>query len=409
MIQQLLAFLETRQERVIEWQRAMTAIPALGPESGGEGERAKADYLLEVLRGLGITDIRTIDAPDPRVPCGHRPNIAARIPGKSSRTVWLIGHMDVVPPGDRALWHADPWTLQVDGDIITGRGVEDNQQAIASGLLVAEALLANKITPEHSLGLLFVADEETGNKLGIGHVVKAAPELFGPDDFIVVPDFGTPDSTMVEVAEKSVLWLKVSVSGKQCHASTPGEGVNSLVAASALILATPVLHEQFSAHDALFSPPTSTFVPTKKEANVPNVNTVPGNDVFYIDCRVLPCYDLAHVQAAVRKLADDVERDYGVSIEISIVQSEQAAPATPPDSTVVQSLTRAVAKVYGATCRPMGVGGGTVAAALRHKGLPVAVWATLVPNPHTPNETSRISFTIGDAKVLATMLCESAN
>jgi succinyl-diaminopimelate desuccinylase len=204
-----------------------------------------------------------------------------------------------------------------------------------------------------------------------------------------------------------MLWLKVQVAGKQCHASTPDEGINSLVAASAMILRVHELDARFDAVDPLFNPPASTFVPTKKEANVPNVNTVPGNDVFYIDCRVLPCYLLTDVRQAVREIADDIERAYGVTVTLSDVQAEQAAPATSSDSDVVHRLTRAIRAEYGVEARPMGVGGGTVGAILRKRGLPVAVWSTLVPNPHTPNEASRISRTIGDAKVVARMLFDA--
>lgn len=407
MSSHLLSRLDSLRDRVIELQRNMTALPALGPESGGEGERAKADYLLFVLRDMGMPHIEEIDAPDPRVPCGHRPNIAARIPGRTGRTLWVIGHMDVVPPGEAALWDTDPWQLKVDGDTIFGRGVEDNQQGIVTGLLVAQELLATKTPPDIGFGLLLVADEETGNTHGMAHVAAARPDLFGDEDLVIVPDFGTEDGAMIEIAEKSMLWLKVQVAGRQCHASTPDEGINSLVAASAMILRLQELAARFDAVDPLFNPPVSTFVPTKKEANVPNVNTVPGNDVFYIDCRVLPCYPLADVRQAVRDIASHIEQAYGVTVTLSDVQAEQAAPATSSESEVVHRLSDAIRAEYGVEPRPMGVGGGTVGAILRKRGLPVAVWSTLVPNPHTPNEASRISRTIGDAKVVARMLFDA--
>lgn len=406
MPHRILSALDARRDTVIEVQRELTRRPALGPESGGEGERAKADWLFAHLRDMGVTDIETIDAPDPRVPCGHRPNIIARVPGKSPRTVWVLAHMDVVPPGDPALWDGDPWTLRVDGDVLFGRGVEDNQQAIVSGLLVARELLEQGITPDLSLGLAFVADEETGNTHGMAHVAAVRPDLFRQDDLIVVPDFGDSEGAMIEVAEKSMLWLRIAVTGKQCHASTPDEGVNSLAAAAALILRIRRLNERFPDADPLFNPATSTFVPTKKEANVPNVNTVPGSDVFYVDCRVLPRYDLDDVVAAVRGLADEVEREYGASIAISHVLREQAAPPTSPNAEVVTRLRAAISGVYGVTARPAGIGGGTVAAIVRRMGLSAAVWSKLVPNAHVPNEATRISCNIGDAKVIATMLFE---
>jgi len=40
---------------------------------------------------------------------------------------------------------------------------------------------------------------------------------------------------MIEVAEKSILWLKFKTLGKQTHGSTPQKGINSFKAASFLI------------------------------------------------------------------------------------------------------------------------------------------------------------------------------
>ena len=70
-----------QRDKVIEYQTRMTELPALGPENGGTGEMPKALYLEGLLRELGVTDILRIDAPDPRVPDGVRPNVVARIPG----------------------------------------------------------------------------------------------------------------------------------------------------------------------------------------------------------------------------------------------------------------------------------------------------------------------------------------
>lgn len=407
MSEQLLSFLDDQRDLVIELQKEMTARPALCPSSGGQGEKEKADYLRGWLEANNITDIEELRAPDSRVNCEYRPTIIARIPGKSSKTLWIIGHTDVVPTGDLDLWESDPWTLRVDGDFIYGRGVEDNQQAIVSGLLVAKGLVDHNLTPEYTLGLILTADEETGSKYGLEYVIKERPDLFAKEDLILVPDIGDADGTMIEVAEKSILWQKISVTGKQCHGSTPSEGINSLEAASAFILKIKKLHEIFDRRDDLFDPPISTFTPTKKEANVPNINTVPGLDVFYVDCRILPGYELEDIRAEIKKLGDEVIEEYGVQISYEDEQAGQSTVSTPVDSEVVTMLDRAIKKVYNVTPMPKGVGGGTVAAHLREEGHPVACWSKLIPNAHVPNEKSRISCNIGDAKVIATMLFDA--
>lgn len=408
MLAAITRHIESSSQFVIDLQRALVAIPALGPMNGGPGERDKTEFLKPFLKGMGFAEVRELRAPDPAVPCGYRPSLAAVVPGKNAgKTFWVISHTDIVPPGDLALWDSDPYTLKVDGDIIIGRGVEDNHQGVVSSLVVAKALLDLGLTPAINFGVLLVADEETGSKYGLDYVVKNHPELFGPEDLFLVPDFGEPNSEMIEIAEKSMFWLKVVVEGKQCHASTPNAGVNSLLAASTFITRVPALHQRFDRSDPLFDPPHSTFQPTKKEANVENINTIPGRDVFYLDCRVMPGYDLDEIMAAIKEIGDGVEAEQGVSIRYEFIQREQAAPPTPAESEIVTKLVAAVRQVYGNNPKLQGIGGGTVAAYLRRAGHKAAVWSTLMHNAHQPNERSSISCTLKDAQVMATILADA--
>ena len=171
MLDRVQSFLDTQRDTVINLQRHLTSVPALGPDNGGPGEREKADLVRHLLASLGLPAPREINAPDTRVPCGHRPNLAVILPGvDTSRTFWVISHLDIVPPGDLGLWRSDPYQIVVDGDLIYGRGVEDNQQASVSSLLVAKALAETGSTPPVNYGLLFVSDEETGSKFGLDYV-----------------------------------------------------------------------------------------------------------------------------------------------------------------------------------------------------------------------------------------------
>jgi succinyl-diaminopimelate desuccinylase len=379
--------------------------PAVGPEGGGEGEVRKAEKLKAFLAGLGFPEPREMRAPDKRVPCGYRPSLSYMIPGQdTSRTFWILAHLDVVPPGDRSLWKTDPFQLVVEGDTLIGRGVEDNHQGVTSALLLGKTIVEQKIVPPLNLGLLFIADEENGNKFGLEYIMREYADLFKKGDLFLVPDAGKNDGSEIEVAEKSILWLKTTVEGKQCHASTPDEGINSLRTASDFVLRLKRLETQFDGKDPLFHPPRSTFEPTKKESNVENVNTIPGRDVFYIDCRVLPTYDLREVIAAIETIGDEIARDYGVRISYEEIQSVQAPAPTASDSDIVKRLTRAIRTTYGVEASPIGIGGGTLAAILRREGHEAAVWSKLIENAHQPNERALISAMLGDAAVMARVL-----
>jgi len=120
--------------------------------------------------------------------------------------------------------------------------------------------------------------------------------VFRSNDIAIVPDSGTPDGAKIEVAEKSILWLKITTKGRQGHGSTPERALNAHRVGLRLALELDdYLHSKYSAIDRLFEPPTSTFEPTKHELNVDNVNTIPGVDVQYFDCRILPCYPISDV------------------------------------------------------------------------------------------------------------------
>jgi succinyl-diaminopimelate desuccinylase len=387
------------RHEMIELQRQLVSRVAVGPDQGGPGEGEKAAFLAELLQSWGLR-VDHYPAPDPRVP-GGRPNLVAYLPGRRPEKVWVLSHLDVVPPGDLGLWNSDPYTLVVDGDLLYGRGTEDNHQGIVASLMAVKAFLDLGLTPERTVALALVSDEETGSQKGLAHLVREQRQLFSEQDLIIVPDAGSPDGTMIEVAEKSILWLRLELEGKQGHASRPQLARNTLRASAHLIVALEELSREFPRRDSLFEPPESTFEPTKKEANVPNINTIPGRDVFYLDCRVLPDYDLALVKERILALSEEVCRRFQVSLKMEPVQEQPSAPATAATAPVVRALSRAIKTVYNREARPQGIGGGTVAAFFRQVGLPAAVWMTVSQTAHQPNEFCSLNKLLGDARVLA--------
>lgn len=395
------------RDEIIHLQKELSARIALGPDNGGTGEHDKAVFLKERLKELSPDLLEEINAPDERARDGYRPNIIA-VWGKQDADpmVWALSHTDIVPPGDLSLWKTDPYQATVEGDIITGRGVEDNQHGIISSLLAMKAIMECGIEPKRRIGLAFVADEETGSKYGLEYLLKNRGDLFRPKDIIIVPDGGNRDGSMIEIAEKSMLWVRFAVTGKQCHASTPKEGRNSLYGAARLIIALEGLREIFGLTDELFAPSESTFESTKIEANVPNINTIPGKDVFYMDCRILPRYRVDDILKEIKGITGGIEKELQLSLRVEPVYRQDSVNPTPAESPVVNSLARAIKRVKGLEAQPMGIGGGTVAAFFRRKGLPAAVWVTSPDTAHQPNESCLISDIISDAKVFAHVYME---
>jgi succinyl-diaminopimelate desuccinylase len=132
-----------------------------------------------------------------------------------------------------------------------------------------------------------------------------------------------------------------------------------------------------------------------------NINTIPGEDVMYFDCRILPNYKVGAVMKTVKQFMKEPEKKYKVKITVETPQMEEAAPPTSPDSAAAKAIARALKDLRGLRVKPMGIGGGTVAKYFREAGFPAVVWSTMDETCHNPDEYCLIRNILDDAKVFA--------
>ena len=402
-LEDLLSTMEGYRDAMIEEMTAMLRIPAMGPENGGEGESDRARFIEGLLRRCGFQDVETHDALDERVKAKVRPSVIAKRRGASERTIWFVSHMDTVSPGDANAWTYPPFDGTVVDGKLYGRGSEDNGQAVISTLFALRAILAIENEPKYSIGAAVVADEEAGSDRGIKHLIEKG--LFGKDDILYVPDSGAPDGSVIEIAEKSIIWLKFVVRGKQVHASAPEKGLNALRVGSALMLAVSEhLYGKYSARDPLFVPQNSTFEPTKRLSNVDNINTVPGEDVFYMDIRLLPQYDVQECIDTVKKVAAMFEERTGAVIDVTSERIDPAGKASSTEGEGAVALRKAIRRVRGLEPTIAGVGGQTCANWFRKMGMDSYVWQTCDEVAHQADEYTHIDNLVDDAKVYVALL-----
>ena len=400
MQSRLFDLIDGYNEEILDTAKEMIPIKAISPESGGTGESKRADYLSNVLSEIGV-EAKRYDYTDKSG--AARPNLVAVL-GGNKRTLWVVSHIDTVSEGDMSLWLHDPFTLYVDGDKLYGRGINDDGQDVLAGIYALKALKESGAKLKYNYGLALVADEELGSRFGIEKLLEEG--IFKEDDLFIVPDGGNDIGDEVEIAEKGILWAKISVHGKQVHASTPQLGVNAYRKAMLfMVMADKMLHEKYGKTNALFQPNTSTFEMTKHEKNIDSVNIIPGLDVSYIDCRVLPEYSLDSVLEDLKNLSKSPDLS-NVKIDIEAFNREDAAEPTPADSAIARLTAESVKKVLGIEPRMIGIGGGTCAAFFRKKGMDAVVWSKKADIAHQPNEYALLSDIQLDAKVFADMCIE---
>ena len=391
----------TDKKYFVDLYSKMIEINSVNPSGGGKGEEKRAEFLKKEILGWSkeIKFEEYVAVSDGI----KRPNLLFLLDKGKEKTVWFVAHMDTVAEGDLTLWKYPPFKATIEGDKIYGRGTCDNGQGGISSLFALRYFLENPNELQNNIGVIMVSDEEAGSKYGIDYVLKN--RNFTKDDKFIVPDFGTPTGDSVEVAEKGMMWLKITVVGQQCHASTPDAGKNAHRFARELEMRIDgKLHSKFNATDNEFTVPVSTFEPTKVEPGTTSINIIPGKESFYFDMRILPKYTVDEVFIEVKRIADQFSKETGVGVLLEPVNKANPSSNTPEGREFVQKFIESVKKLRGIDVKRVGIGGGTCGAFFRNKGLDTIVWGTLDETEHMPNEYAKLSNVFGDAEVFIDFL-----
>ncbi len=166
-----------------------------------------------MLERAGFTVTRTLDgdAPD-----GPVENLFA-IRGDSGPHFAFAGHLDVVPPGKG--WASEPFTPEVRGDLLYGRGAVDMKGSIAAFVAAAEAIPADAGT----LSLIITGDEEGPAVHGTRALMRHMDAAGVRPDMILV---GEPTSVvrlgdMIKIGRRGSVNMWVRVEGTQGHVAYP--------------------------------------------------------------------------------------------------------------------------------------------------------------------------------------------
>jgi succinyl-diaminopimelate desuccinylase len=401
--------IEHLETEMVESLCHILQFPAVSPHNGGLGEEAKAQELSKLIGELGVSEgakFEWIRIPDDKSQTGNRPSIVLRVPGKTQQRLWILSHLDVVSEGDIRQWDTEPFEAVVKDGKIYARGANDNGQILIASLYALRALKNLDLTPEYEICLAFLADEEMGSRFGLVPIINQGIVDFRKDDMILVPDQGNSTGDFIEIAEKGLLQMEFTITGKQIHASTPDLGLNACRVANIFsVELDDALHKAFPDRDKLFSPETSTFEPTRRYTNVVSVNVIPGTERLSFDCRVLPHIKLDDVIEVAEKVIKSIMSRIGVKIGLKTINRHDPAQITSKESLVAKLLVNAIKEVFNVEPRFGGIGGGTFAVFLRHEGIPSIVWAQYSDDQsHQHNEYALIEHMLNNAKVFALMM-----
>ena len=155
---------------------------------------------------------------------GSRFDVVARIPGKdSTSSLAFTGHMDVVPVSEKESlrWKTPPFSGEIQGGYIHGRGSADMKGGLASAMVAMREITKRGIIPQRDIYLIATVDEEDGMK---GSKALLKEPLLDSISLMVVCE---PTSLKACIAGKGRTYGNIRISGKTGHGSQ-GKGHNAI-------------------------------------------------------------------------------------------------------------------------------------------------------------------------------------
>ena len=334
-------------------------------------DREIAEFVASLLRDAGLAVDLLCHTPT-------RASVLARLPGSGEVPALLYsGHLDVVPVGAEG-WLRDPFGGEVADGRVWGRGASDMKGGLAAIMSAAGLLAAAELPLRGDLILALTAGEEN-TQFGAAAISERLRQTA-----VQAAVVAEPNSNAVQIAEKGLMWLRLTTSGKTAHGSTPDLGENAIVMMVTLLKELESLAPLEQRHPSLggFTQNVGTISGGVK------TNVVPDECEATFDLRTLPGQEQAAILKYIEELVGDLkQRVPGFRASVEVV-NRFSAVTTAPDEPVVTRFCDVVAEVTGTRPLPGGAKYATDAATL----IPVLGSPMIICGPgsadlaHQPNE-----------------------
>ena len=148
------------------------------------------------------------------------------------KTFCFLGHTDVVPPGPESEWTVPPFSGEIIGNKIYGRGTADMKGGVACFISALKEFLLEYKEPSFNIMVLLNSNEE--GKLENGKVDRVINEMIDKDKFIDFCLIGEPSSSkkigdVIRIGRRGSLSGNLKVFGVQGHVAYPKQALNPIL------------------------------------------------------------------------------------------------------------------------------------------------------------------------------------
>ncbi|GAB3002283.1 succinyl-diaminopimelate desuccinylase [Psychrosphaera aestuarii] len=155
-------------------------------------------------------------------------NLIAKI-GNGPIRVAFSGHTDVVPAPYPENWSSDPFTLDIDGEKITGRGVADMKGGIAAMLAAVEMVVTHLDFEQFTFYFLITSDEEGEAEFGTQEIIEKLEDRNELPHLCIVgePSSQSQVGDVLKIGRRGSLSGEITIFGQQGHVAYPTSANNA--------------------------------------------------------------------------------------------------------------------------------------------------------------------------------------
>lgn len=231
-------------------------------------------------------------------------NVVARMKGKSKGPVIAFNaHVDTVGVGERANWKTDPYKALVKGGLVYGLGAGNCKGSMAVHIWLAEEIARRGGPAKGELIFTFVADEENLGPDGMEHLRKTGKVR--PDALIL----GAQTENNLIVAERGVMWARITTKGRAAHAGNPAAGDNAILRMMRLVGALSSYYDKALARRVSGAMKSTVNIGMFHGGH--NTNVVPSACTVEIDRRLLPNEKVKDAFKELKSVIDGVREPKG--------------------------------------------------------------------------------------------------
>jgi acetylornithine deacetylase/succinyl-diaminopimelate desuccinylase family protein len=223
-------------------------------------------------------------------------NVVGKL-GKARPRIVFNAHVDTVGVGEREHWKSDPFKAKVKDGAVIGLGAGNCKGSMAVQLWLAEEIARRGGPRNGEVSFTFVADEENLGPNGMSFLRDA--EHVTPDVLIL----GAQTENQLIIAERGVMWARITTKGRAAHAGNPDAGDNAIQRMLRLLAA--VERELPAKIRARVDGAMSSTMNIGLIRGGHNTNVVPASCMVEIDRRLLPS---ERVKDAFAELKATLER-----------------------------------------------------------------------------------------------------